>query len=120
MKEKTTIDKVLRYIKRKTKTTEDGKEVVSRLHAKLAAKMAFEGGRQSVIDNIPELEWKVCPDGIYAISYFGNFYIMYVFDMGFVCELSCYGIKEDFSDVSEAIRKANNLYKGILIKALGL
>ncbi len=28
--------------------------------------------------------------------------------------------EEDFTDVSEAIRKANNLYKGILIKALGL
>ena len=54
MKEKATIDKALRYIKRKTKTTEDGKKVVGRLHAKLAAKIAFEGGRLSVIDNIPE------------------------------------------------------------------
>lgn len=57
MKEKATIDKALRYIKRKTKTTEDGKKVVGRLHAKLAA---------------------------------------------------------------EAIRKANCLYKGILIKSLGI
>ena len=120
MKEKITIDKVLRYIKRKTNTTEDGKEVVSKLHAELAAKMAFEGGRQSVIDNIPELEWKVCTGGIYAISYFGSFCIRYEFDMGSVCELLCYGIKEDFSHVSDAIRKANNLYKGILIKALGI
>ena len=120
MKEKTTIDKVLRYIKRKTNTTEDGKEVVSKLHAELAAEMAFEGGRQSVIDNIPELEWKACPDGIYAISYFGTFYIRNGFDMGLACELMCYGIKEDFSHVSEAIRKANYYYKGILIKALGL
>lgn len=119
-KEKTTIDKALRYIKRKTKTTEGGKEVVSRLHAELAAKMAFEDGRLSVINNIPKLEWKVCPDGICAISYFGSFYIIYDFDMGFKCELSYYGIKEDFTDVSEAIRNANNLYKGILIKALGL
>ena len=120
MKEKTTIDKALRYIKRKTKTTEGGKEVVSRLHAEQAAKMAFEDGRQIVIDNIPELKWKVCPDGICAISYFGSFCIIYDFDMCFKCELSYYGIKEDFTDVSEAIRKANNLYKGILIKALGL
>lgn len=57
MKEKTTIDKVLRYIKRKTKTTEDGKEVVSRLHTELAVKMAFEGGRLNVLDNILELKW---------------------------------------------------------------
>lgn len=119
-KEKTTIDKALRYIKRKTKTTEGGKEVVSRLHAEQAAKMAFEDGRLSVIDNIPELKWKVCSDGICAISYLGSFYIIYDFDMCFKCELSYYGIKEDFTDVSEAIRKANNLYKGILIKALGL
>ena len=60
MKEKAKIDKTLHYIKRKTKTTADGKEVVSKLHAELAAKMAFEGGRQSVLDNIPELEWKPC------------------------------------------------------------
>lgn len=117
---KITIDKALRYIKRKTKTTEGGKEVVSRLHAELAAKMAFEGGRQSVIDNIPELEWKVSRDGIDAKSCFGKFYIRYDFDMGFVCELSFNEIKEEFSDVFEAIRKANYLYKGILIKALGI
>lgn len=119
-KEKTTIDKALRYIKRKTKTTEGGKEVVSRLHAEQAAKMAFEDGRLSVINNIPELKWTVYPDGICAISYLDSFYIIYDFDMCFKCELSYYGIKEDFTDVSEAIRKANNLYKGILIKALGL
>ena len=40
-KEKTTIGKALRYIKRKTKTTEGGKEVVSRLHAEQAAKISF-------------------------------------------------------------------------------
>lgn len=119
-KEKTTIDKALQYINRKTEKTDDGKEVVSKLHAELAAKMAFEDGRLSVIDNIPELEWKVCPDGICAKSFFGNFYIKYDFDMGVKCELSCYEIKEGFTDVSEAIRKANNLYKGVLIKALGL
>lgn len=57
MKQKATIDRVLRYIKRKTQKTSDGKEVVSKLHAELAAKMAFEGGRLNVLDNILELKW---------------------------------------------------------------
>ena len=72
MKEKATIDKALRYIKRKTKTTEDGKKVVSKLHAELAAKVAFEGGRLSVIDNIPELEWKPCVGGYFAETPIGD------------------------------------------------
>lgn len=68
MKQKATIDRVLRYIKRKTEKTSDEKEVVSRLHAELAAKMAFEGGRLSVIDNIPELKW-ADEEGV---PYYGN------------------------------------------------
>lgn len=120
MKEKTTIDKVLRYIKRKTKTTEDRKEVVSRLHAELAAKVAFEGGRQSVIDNIPELEWKPCAGGYFAETPIGDLSIWiderkrnkYILD--FLNKI------ESYSTLAEAQKNANDLYKGILIKALGL
>lgn len=58
MEKKTTIDKVLHYISRKLRKDADGHSVISKHHAELAARMAFEGGRQSVVDNIPELEWK--------------------------------------------------------------
>ena len=120
MKEKATIDKALRYIKRKTKTTEDGKKVVGRLHAKLAAKIAFEGGRLSVIDNIPELEWKVYSGGIVASTLIGDFTIRFKFSPVNACELDSLGVKEEHSEVSEAVIKANRLYKGLLIKLLGL
>lgn len=119
MKEKTTIDKALRYIKRKTKTTEDGKKVVSRLHAKLAAKMAFEGGRQSVIDNIPELEWKACVGGIVASTLIGEFTINFNFSHVNGCELDCLGVKK-YLEAPDAIIMANRTYKGILIKLLGI
>lgn len=58
MQQKTTVERVLHYIGRKLRKDADGNEVISRHHAELAARMAFEGGRQSVVDNIPELEWK--------------------------------------------------------------
>lgn len=120
MKEKTTIDKALRYIKRKTKTTEDGKEVVSRLHAELAAQMAFDGGRISVIDNIPELEWKPCVGGYFAETPIGDLSIWiderkrnkYILD--FLNET------ESYSTLTKTQKNANDLYKGILIKALGI
>lgn len=120
MKEKTTIDKVLRYIKRKTNTTEDGKEVVSRLHAELAAKTAFEGGRLNVLDNIPRLKWKMCVGGYFAETPIGDMSIWiderkrnkYILD--FLNKI------ESYSTLAEAQKNANDLYKGILIKALGL
>ena len=119
-KEKTTIDKVLRYIKRKTNTTEDGKEVVSRLHAELAAKVAFEGGRQSVIDNIPELKWKPCVGGYFAETPIGDLPI-WIDERKRNKYILCFlNATESYSTLVEAEWKANDLYKGILIKALGL
>ena len=120
MKQKATIDRVLRYIKRKTEKTSDEKEVVSKLHTELAAKAAFDGGRLSVLDNIPELEWKPCVGGYFAETPIGDLSIWtdeigrnkYILD--FLNET------ESYSTLTEIKRNANNLYKGILIKALGL
>ena len=120
MKEKTTIDKVLRYIKRKTKTTEDGKEVVSKLHAELAAKVAFEGGRLSVIDNIPELEWKPCVGGYFAETPIGDLSIWIDERKRNKYTLDFLNATESYSTLVEAEWMSNDLYKGILIKALGL
>nr|DAF63779.1 MAG TPA: hypothetical protein [Podoviridae sp. ctz6O13] len=118
--EKITIDRVLHYIKRKIKTTEDGKEVVSKLHDELAAKMAFEGGRQSVIDNIPELEWKVCVGGYYTETPIGDLPIWIDVKKGNKYILHFFNVTESYSTLVEAEWKANESYKGILIKALGI
>lgn len=119
-KEKTTIDRVLRYIKRKTKTTDDGKEVVGKLHAELAAKVAFEGGVQSVIDNIPELEWKPCAGGYSAETPIGDLSIWIDERKRNKYTLDFLNETESYSTLTETQRNANDLYKGILIKALGL
>lgn len=122
MKEKVTIDKVLRYIKRKTKTTEDGKEIVSKLHAELASKMAFEGGRQSVIDNIPELEWGV-------VHYLGK-ETLRAYPLGAYFKIEFVGMEFDVHcnehfvtrtlSLSDAKQAAYLHYKNIVRKALGL
>ena len=122
MKGKTTIDKVLRYIKRKTKTAEDGKEVVSKLHAELAAKMAFEGGRISVLDNIPELEWEV-------VHYLGKETLI-AYPLGAYFKIEFAGMNFDMHcnehfvtrtlSLSDAKQAALLHYKNIVKKALGL
>lgn len=122
MKQKATIDRVLRYIKRKTQKTSDGKEVVSKLHAELAAKMAFEGGRLSVIDNIPELEWGVVhylgKETLSAYPLGAYFKIEFV---GMEFEVHC---NENFVtrhlSLSDAKQAALLHYKNIVKKALGL
>lgn len=122
MKEKTTIDKVLRYIKRKTNTTEDGKEVVSKLHAELAAKMAFEGGIQSVLDNIPELVWE-------DVHYLGK-ETLRAYPLGAYFKIEFVGMEFDVHcnehfvtrtlSLSDAKQAALLHYKNIVKKALGL
>ena len=120
MKEKTTIDKALRYIKRKTNTTEDGKEMVSRLHAELVAKMACEGGRLSVLDNIPELEWKPCVGGYFDETPIGDLSIWIDERKRNKYTLDFLNETESYSTLKETQKNANDLYKGILIKALGI
>ena len=122
MKQNATIDRVLRYIKRKTQKTSDEKEVVSKLHAELAAKMAFEGGRLSVIDNIPELEWGVVhylgKETLSAYPLGAYFKIEFV---GMEFEVHC---NENFVtrtlSLSDAKQAALLHYKNIVKKALGL
>lgn len=122
MKEKTTIDKALRYIKRKTNTTEDGKEMVSRLHAELAAKVAFEGGIQSVLDNIPELVWE-------DVHYLGK-ETLRAYPLGAYFKIEFVGMEFDVHcnehfvtrtlSLSDAKQAAYLHYKNIVRKALGL
>ena len=132
MKENTTIDKVLRYIKRKANTTEDGNEVVSRLHAELAAKAAFDGGRLSVIENIPSMKWidgssvignfegafyEVC----IAPTHFGEYSIRYFYySKSYVVFYEGEKISNDFKLLNDAKLFAENDYQNRIKKALGL
>lgn len=131
MKQKATIDRVLRYIKRKTKTTEDGKEVVGKLHAELAAKMAFEGGRLSILDSIQKLEWyegggqlgikgvnsMICyattPWDMYGVIYCPN-------TKNYELRLAGHTLAANCKSVTEAKRLAEEEYSRRVLDILGL
>lgn len=61
MQQKTTVERVLHYIGRKLRKDADGNEVISRHHAELAARMAFEGATAS--------HWHKVVDGDLPTSY---------------------------------------------------
>ena len=84
-------------------------------------KAAFNAGRESVLENIPELKWKrVHKDGLYlAVTVFNWFYrIEFVYNkFNLFCNgyyISCY------LSLSEAKRAANEHYKKQIKQALGL
>lgn len=116
MQQKTTVERVLHYIGRKLRKDADGNEVISRHHAELAAKMAFEGGRQSVVENIPELEWKVVnEDNVILRTPFGRYSIRYKMRL-------LYGgvLIKQIKDIREAKQAANEDYKQRIKQTLGL
>ena len=130
-KEKATIDKVLRYIKRKTKTTEDGKEVVSRLHAELAAKMAFDGGRLNVLDNISWLKWKdvgqwVDTEGVASLiceadTPWGYCTIVYYYGpKTYEVQFNADILSDKCTSLTEAKRLAERDYKKRVFETLGI
>ena len=82
---------------------------------------AFEAGRKSVIENLPELKWKkVYVDGPYlAVTVFNWFYRIELVYNEFnlfcnSCYISCY------ISLLEAKQAANEDYKQRIKKALGL
>lgn len=122
MQQKTTVERVLHYIGRTLRKDADGNEVISRHHAELAARMAFEGGRQSVVDNIPELEWKEALSdgetywlakpmgGIYMVSFVQHEYKVFY----------CYNYIACVISLSSAKQMAHEDYKQRIKQALGL
>lgn len=84
-------------------------------------KAAFNAGRESVFESLPELKWKrVHKDGLYlAVTVFNWFYrIEFVYNkFNLFCNgyyISCY------LSLSEAKRAANEHYKKQIKQALGL
>lgn len=83
--------------------------------------MAFEGGRQSVVENIPELEWERCVGGFLAETPIFNYYIeidetakeKYTLIVPEIDPMA-------FSRLCEAKRTAQENYKQRIKQALGL
>lgn len=122
MQQKTTVERVLHYIGRKLRKDADGNEVISRHHAELAAKMAFEGGRQSVVENIPELEWTETTYNLedYLLSN-NNGWNYSVFFRGGAFKVHCNSnFIGQFISLTAAKQAANDDYKQRIKQALGL
>ena len=84
-------------------------------------KAAFNAGRESVVENTPELKWKrVCIDGLYlATTIFNWFYrIEFIYNE---FHLSCNGyFISCYISLSDAKQAANEHYKKQIKQALGL
>lgn len=83
-------------------------------------KAAFNAGRESVVENIPELEWKIFPtEEYYSTSLLGwSYRIMLSFnEFALFCN-SHYLMS--FLSVEEAKQAANEDYKQRIKQALGL
>ena len=84
-------------------------------------KAAFNAGRESVVENTPELKWKrVCIDGLYlATTIFNWFYrIEFIYNE---FHLSCNGyFISRYLSLSAAKQAANEHYKQQIKQALGL
>ena len=122
MQQKTTVERVLHYIGRKLRKDADGNEVIGRHHAELAARMAFEGGRQSVVENIPDLEWTETTYNLedYFLSH-ANGWNYSVFFRGGAFKVHCNSnFIGQFLSLTAAKQAANDDYKQRIKQALGL
>lgn len=130
MEQRATIDKALQYIRRKLYRDASGNEVLSRHYAELSAKIAFDGGRQSIIDDASKLEWENV--GIYGR--YGLYldvcrahkplmdYLIREWYQPKDIELFAFGdsVKNGFKSVEEAKVCADEIYKKEIKKVLGL
>ena len=85
-------------------------------------KAAFNAGRESVVENIPELEWR---EVFYkGRSYFAAYPLGSFYKIEFVCnefQIFCnYNFIATYLSLSEAKQAANEDYKQRIKKALGL
>ena len=86
------------------------------------AQDAFNEGRQSVIDNIPDLEWVLVSESQYkAKTPFFDYFIVFFKGFWQVSILGIFNIVEnEFATLYEAKQAANEDYKNRIKKVLGL
>lgn len=119
MKQKDLVEEYLIKAKENAIYFKDGKFPNMPLYQENDIKVAFNAGRESVVESMPELEWKGIEYFQYADTYFGRYNID---DFG-ICLLRFNG-KEiptpaDCS-LEEAKQAANEDYKKRIKQALGL
>ena len=119
MEYKTILDRVMHYVDRKA----DFGRTISVANAKRAVQYAYNAGRQSVADNIPELEWNENAEQercwADCIGWCYNIYKEPGF--GFVCFLiGNKRIGEWYNTMQAAKQAANEDYRRRLKKALGI
>ena len=122
MKSKTdkrsSLDHVMHYIDRKA---EFGKTIPV-AKAKRAAQYAFNAGRESVVESMPELEWR---EVFYkGRSYFAAYLLGFSYKIEFVYnefQIICnYNFIDPYLSLSKAKQAANEDYKQRIKKILGL
>ena len=109
---------IYHYIDRKA---EFGK-TLSVGNAKRAAQFAYKAGRESVVENMPELEWreKICRGEYFLEAYaLGAYYLIRL--RGPELHIACnYKHFKSCMSLSAAKQAANEHYKELIKQALGL
>lgn len=111
------LEKVFQYINRKA----DFGNTLSVGNARRAAQFAYDAGRESCLENVPELKWqRVYKDGPYLAVTVFNWFCRIEFvhnEFNLFCNsyyISCY------LSLSAAKQAANEHYKKQIERALGL
>lgn len=112
------LEKVFQYINRKA---EFG-NTLSVGNARRAAQFAYDAGRESVVENMPELEWreKICRDEYFLEAYaLGAYYLIRLREPEF--RVACnYRHLASYTSLTAAKQAAKEHYKELIKQALGL
>lgn len=82
-------------------------------------KAAFNAGRESVVENIPELEWRKAKDDFLEAYALGAYYLIKLKHIEFSVAYN-YNFIAKYLSLSEAKQAANEDYKKRIKQALGL
>ena len=82
-------------------------------------KEAFNAGRESVVENIPELEWRKAKDDFLEAYALGAYYLIKLKHIEFSVAYN-YNFIAKYLSLSEAKQAANEDYKKRIKQALGL
>lgn len=89
------------------------------LYQGIDIKAAFNAGRESVVENIPELEWRKAKDDFLEAYALGAYYLIKLKHIEFYVAYNYNFIAKHLS-LSEAKHAANEHYKELIKQALGL
>lgn len=118
MKYKTILDRIMHYVDRKANFG----QTVSVSNAKRAINYAYGAGKQTVVENLPDLEWEKDSEKKYeSRTPFFDYAIDFYNDVWDVKILGIFSIGDkSFETLHEAQQVANEDYKERLKKALGI